>query len=107
MPDSIPPLRSRDEIQAAHDRFTAILLEEVPYDGFKAPIVAACDALCWVLQHDHNHTFQDNLDKIDAFLAESGFVLERIPDGLQYSRRPNEDREEPQHKKQTGERTDE
>ena len=70
-----PPL----EIQAAHDRLTAIVLGEVP-NPFKreAPmsqLVLALDVLCWVLQHEHNQTFAKNLAAIDVFFAKRGIVL--------------------------------
>jgi hypothetical protein len=71
-------LREAKEIQAAHDRLTAIMLGEVPNPFKRAvppEITFALDVLCWVLQHEHNQTFGDNLAKIDAFLASRGFVL--------------------------------
>lgn len=79
------PLRPESEIAAAHDRLTAIVLGEVPWpfdnSADNAAVIAALDVLCWVLRHDHNVSFAENLDKIDAFLLDHGFVLERKPDG--------------------------
>lgn len=68
------------EVHAAHDRLVAILLKEVPNPFDDDPqaermLIAATDVLCWVLEHDHNLAFTENLQKIDAFLAERGLVL--------------------------------
>jgi hypothetical protein len=71
-------LRSPTEIQAAHDRLTAILLNEVPNpfaNISQEVLTATLDVLCWVLKHDHNCTFADNLAAIDAFFASRGLVL--------------------------------
>ena len=75
-------MRSQEDIAAAHDRLSAIVLGEVPTppEMVKAPIVAALDVLCWVLNHDHNQTFQTNLGRIDSFLASRGLMLTRIPE---------------------------
>lgn len=59
---------------------TAIALGEVPnplpvpFEG--SPMHAALDALCWVLEHDHNQTFADNIRKIESHLAARGYLLE-------------------------------
>ena len=72
-------VRDRLEIQAAHDRLTAIVLQRVPWpfpEGVpKAAVVSALDVLCWVLQHEHNQTFADNLKAIDAYLLSRGWSL--------------------------------
>lgn len=72
---------SKDELQKAHDILAAIVLGKVPHpfeqDGL-IPLQAALDCLCWVLRHDHNVSFANNLAKIEAFLAERGYVLERL-----------------------------
>jgi hypothetical protein len=73
-------MKTNLDIQAAHDRLVAILLGEVPNpfdDDPKAQgmLTAATDVLCWVLEHDHNLNFAENLQNIDAFLAERGLVL--------------------------------
>ncbi len=69
-------IRPPNEIQAAHDRLTAIALGEVPTPFEDSPqITLALDVLCWVLKHDYNQSFAQNLAAIDAFLAERGLVL--------------------------------
>lgn len=75
-------LRSLDEIQAAHDRLVAILLGEVP-NPFEDPgeaqviLLAIVDVLCWVLSHEHNQGFAENLEKIDGLLRARGYQLQR------------------------------
>lgn len=73
-------LRAALEIQAAHDRLAAIVMEQVPWpfpaSVPKSVVVSALDVLCWVLQHEHNQTFADNLEAIDAFLLSRGWTLQ-------------------------------
>lgn len=79
------PMRDKDEVQKAHDQLRAVLLEEVlvpnPYIArrTKAGVTAALDALCWVLRHDHNQTFAENLHQLDKYLVAHGFELRRVP----------------------------
>ncbi len=73
-------IRDKDDIQAAHDRLVAIVLGEVPAPvdaRLHNSIIAALDVLCWVLEHDHNETFANNLKLIDKCLAEHGLKLHR------------------------------
>ena len=60
-------MRNQDEIQKAHDRYAATILGEIPNpfgEDHKKFLIAACDVLCWVLEHDHNHSFEENLQKL-------------------------------------------
>jgi len=71
---------SPTEVQMAHDRLVAIILGEVPNpmgedNSVKVALHSAVDVLCWVLEHDHNQAFAENLQKIDAHLAALGFNL--------------------------------
>jgi hypothetical protein len=71
-------LRAPEEIQAAHDRLTAIVLNEVPNPFTNTPqevLTASLDVLCWVLHHDHNPNFERNLAAVDSFFAASGLQL--------------------------------
>lgn len=74
-----PELRSFEEIQAAHDRLLAILLGDVPNPFVEPEVLALLNScasvLCWILRHDHNQSFEDNLRKIDDFLRARGLVL--------------------------------
>jgi hypothetical protein len=72
-------VKSRDEIHAAHDRLTAIVLGEVPCPFQEGPgiLIPMLDVLCWVLDHDHNINFALNLANIDKMLGQLGFVLEK------------------------------
>ncbi len=76
-------MKSRREVQRAHDILKAILLKEVPIDhddgGERLKLIhSALDTLCWVLEHGHNSTFADNLALIETALAEKGFVLREV-----------------------------
>lgn len=67
------------EIQAAHDRLLAIIHGEVPspFQNRHAmtALMEAASVLCWVLKHEHNQTFGDNLVRIDEYLRACGFEL--------------------------------
>jgi hypothetical protein len=72
-------IRDAKEIQAAHDKFVAILLNEVPnpfLDEQLDLLKAAVGVLCWVLHHDHHKAFEKTLAEIDAFFREQGIVWE-------------------------------
>lgn len=70
-------MRTKDQIQKAHDTLVLIATGKVPHPcpDNKNAIITAADVLCWVLEHDHNPTFKDNLDKIEMFLAEHGLEI--------------------------------
>jgi hypothetical protein len=79
MPDPLSiQLRPAADIQAAHDRLVAILIHDIPNpfgdDGFQSLSIAAA-VLCWVLQHDHNTAFGENLAQIDQELRNMGYEL--------------------------------
>lgn len=72
----LPDMRSPNEIQRAHDILRAVVLGEIPSPfAKKAEVHAAIDALCWVLRHDHNQHFADNLKTIEDAAEDAGFVL--------------------------------
>jgi hypothetical protein len=76
-------MKSRDEIQRAHDILVSVILEEVkielePKD--REAIHFATDVLCWVLQHEHNTAFAENLFNLETELAQKGYVLEFRPE---------------------------
>lgn len=76
-------IKNAPEIQAAHDRLTAIILGEIPnpwagQPGIHERLCAATDVLCWVLNHDHNVNFAENLKAIDALMAERGYSLVKL-----------------------------
>jgi hypothetical protein len=72
-------MKSQSEIQRAHDLISPVLTGEmhVTFEGDTSRLLrAACDVLCWVLDHDHNQNFAINLTAIEAELLKAGFVLE-------------------------------
>lgn len=75
-------LRSEDEIQAAHDRLVAIMLGEIPYPYQNryalTKLEAAASVLCWILGHEHNTSFGENLERIDRFMRAEGYELTEL-----------------------------
>lgn len=71
-------MRTEAEIQEAHDLLCGIKLGEVKIDlpaSAMVGLTVALDALCWVLWHDHNVTFQENLDGLREAAKELGYEL--------------------------------
>lgn len=64
----LPPLiRNYEDIELAHDCLRGWVMGVAPEDMDEEalqPTHAALDVLCWVLGHDHNTTFGDNLEKL-------------------------------------------
>jgi hypothetical protein len=74
-------MRAEDEIRRAHDLLVAVLLGEIPNPWTGAPqeiLIGAADVLCWVLQHEHNRTFEKNLAEARAQLAQLGIVERKV-----------------------------
>ena len=81
------PMRTRDEIQRAHDILSGVILytdlsEHVDEEMLRA-ITMRLDALCWILRHDHNDRFQELLELVEAHLAALGIEIVRYPE-MQY-----------------------
>ena len=75
------PMRSKDELQRAHDLLHSIVLGQVPITLSREEqplIVAALDVLCWALHHDHNQSFALNLALLTKALEDLGYVLEKL-----------------------------
>jgi hypothetical protein len=76
-------MRTELDIHAAHDRLVALIQHELPAElepegtEQKAALVGAINALCWVLDHEHNVQMQVLLNAIDAQMAARGLVLTR------------------------------
>ena len=78
-------VRSKDDIHKAHDMLSAIILGDVPSPwGLPIPpeIIAAQDILCWVLNHEHNRQFADNLKAAEGFLADQGYERKRVDEAF-------------------------
>lgn len=82
-------MRSAIEIQKAHDSMVAIVLGEVPNPfnpekKFKPDTVEErvfmeqLSVLCWILGHDHNPTFGNNLAVMNHELAQMGYIIEPL-----------------------------
>lgn len=70
--------KSEKEIQKAHDILWAFVTGDMPVSATPATISAAhcaLDVLCWVLNHDHNQAFAENLVDIMTEAKRRGFVL--------------------------------
>lgn len=79
-------LRDGLEIQKAHDILLPLLAPNtgLPPDAIAEVIgnetdklMTHCmlDVLCWVLKHDHNTAFDENLSRIKGKLEELGFYI--------------------------------
>jgi hypothetical protein len=82
------PMRERDEIQRAHDMLTAVALDDELRQRLIEPgrlvlVKASLDTLCWVLRHDHNHTFAMNLELLEMKLKLMGIEIKRF-DTMQF-----------------------
>jgi len=66
------------EIQKAHDILCAVILGEVEIGltpEQHQQIQANCEALCWILGHEHNPIFGDNLINIQKAAHDRGYRL--------------------------------
>lgn len=73
-------MKSADKIQLYHDTLVAVVTEEIdvglpPDEINKAR--AALDALCWVLEHDHNTAFEDNMQKVMKLIEKKGYYPDK------------------------------
>jgi hypothetical protein len=70
-------MKTQDEIQRAHDILAAIILKEVPLqvkDEQMEGLLGSADVLCWMLEHEHNKSFQENLKRIEDAFQKMGIV---------------------------------
>jgi len=68
-------MRTPDEIQKAHDVLWSVLMNETPVTLFGDSEIgahAALDVLCWILRHDHNKAFEENLEKLLEEIKRNG-----------------------------------
>ena len=72
-------MKSEPEIKEAHDILVGIILGQVPEikltPAQKALAVAQADVLCWILEHKHNVSFKENVDRFKLITAKLGYVL--------------------------------
>jgi hypothetical protein len=63
-------MRSEEEIQHAHDLLGAIVTGQIPCppDAVIGNMKRMVTVLCWVLEHEHNPTFADDLARIMAHI---------------------------------------
>lgn len=75
--DALASLRDREEIQRAHNFLIAMLNDERTFASpeVERSIHASADVLCWVLKHDHNDTFANNLAGLERTAAGLGIKL--------------------------------
>lgn len=76
-------MQNEMEVQRAHDMLHGIVMGEVPVpfkhsDPQWQALCATLDVLCWVLGHDHNTNFVDNIRKIEKHYADLGYTLQDI-----------------------------
>jgi len=71
-------LRPLSEMQRAHDQLVGIVLGEVEIGLDEEEVRhldTAASVLCWVLGHNHNMTFADNLAKLEKATKAAGYEL--------------------------------
>jgi hypothetical protein len=92
---------SEDKISMAHDTILSVLLKDVDVPELQGPeymaaLNVAGGVLCWVLEHDHNDSFQTNLDNILKCMKEAGYrampgeesapVTKKVYPAMEYNR---------------------
>ena len=71
-------MKSPEEIKKAHDMIAAFYLGHIPtvMDARDRHALMSClDVLCWVLGHDHNTAFANNLERLQAITEAHGLAL--------------------------------
>lgn len=74
-------MKTQDEVQRAHDLLCGIVTGEVRSFPM-APselqsLHAVLDCLCWILEHEHNQVFQENMAILEERLQEAGYCLRK------------------------------
>lgn len=82
-------MRNLRDIQRAHDLLSSVAADDIPsLDSdtseleemiTQIAIHAAADVLCWVLEHDHNPAFADNLVVLEKYARDCGLELVKAP----------------------------
>lgn len=73
-------MKTELEIQRAHDILVEIILKRAPnpFEEDAMPFLLANAAvLCWILDHDHNPAFGENLVKIQSWLLNHGYEIQK------------------------------
>ena len=67
-------MKTADEIQRAHDLFSAIAQGEVPcpWQVDRKVLDGVLDTLCWVLGDEHGQSMANNLAEAAQFLQAAG-----------------------------------
>jgi hypothetical protein len=75
-------MRSRDEIQRAHDLLEPLLCGDLEHASVKVTenIEVLCRTLCWVLNDGQGLLIDSMLAGIELQLREDGYVLPSTPD---------------------------
>jgi len=71
-------LKSRDDVQRAHDVLVAVILDEVPVDydeSTKRDLEIAASVLCWILEHTDNSLFGKILSNVEQEIENTGMTL--------------------------------
>jgi hypothetical protein len=74
-------VKTQDEVQRAHDLLWGIITGDVRSFSI-APserqlLHAVLDCLCWILEHEHNQAFQENMTRLEKHLQEAGYRLRK------------------------------
>ncbi len=64
----------------AHDLLVGIVLREVPHEYSEDEVkmmANTASVLCWILGHEHNKQFGDNLEILERDMRNNGYVMAR------------------------------
>lgn len=74
----MPTMRTREEVQRAHDLLVAYVTGPSAHDNPATRcIVGALDVLCWVLHHE-DQNFEVNLEWLEDVVSETASVSSTV-----------------------------
>jgi hypothetical protein len=91
-------VRTPQEVQRAHDILVNLIVDEELREAVTGAedsrrtlraLMNSADVLCWLLGHDHNRNFAENLEGLQEFLLARGYIL--IDTGELHWRRREDD----------------
>lgn len=82
--NDLPPLRSHEDIQKAHDVLVAFITDDVPEclrvsEDEKVDLGKLAAGFCWVLNHEHHTWAEQVLAGLNARAAMAGLALNKEP----------------------------
>jgi hypothetical protein len=87
-------MKSREQIQRAHDVLHALITERPDLAKTERTLdraLACCSVLCWILDHLHNPRFAQLLATVELEIANAGGVIQRVAVPFVGRRPPHKD----------------